>query len=236
MALLRSKQEDLPSTPMPRPSGRSVDSLIAPGMVLRGDCETEGVLRVEGRVTGNIRANGLTVSHGGEVEGDVTGPGGAPSRDTVMIEGRVQGSVRAPRVEVGRNGLVGAGMEVTEATVRGRVTGPIVAEHRLVLEETAVVDGDVTAKRLGLKEGGQVFGTIRIGERADTGPSPRPERPFPAEPEEETGEEETDQMSARLGGPAKQEELEAADPDETPASSDEVAEEEESEKIENRYH
>lgn len=217
MALLRTKQEDFPSAPSPRPSGRSVDSLIAPGMVLRGDCETEGVLRVEGRVTGNIRANGLTVSPGGEVEGDVTGPGGAPSRDTVMIEGRVHGSVRAPRVEVGRDGLVGAGMEVTEATVRGRVTGPIVAEQRLLLEETAVVDGDVTAKRLGLREGGQVFGTIRIGERAGTGSSAAPARPFPEEPEEPDEEEEPEakvDAGRPIGEPERDESQEMEEPEE----------------------
>ncbi|NIP83417.1 MAG: hypothetical protein GWM90_30995 [Gemmatimonadetes bacterium] len=154
------------TTPAPRSRGGAVDSLIAPGMVLRGDCETQGILRVDGHVTGDIRANGLTVGPEGEVEGDVMGPDGGPSRDTVVIEGRVKGSVRAPRVEVGRGGSVGAGLLVTEATVRGRVMGTIVAEKRLLLEETAVVDGDVTAKRLGLKEGGQVFGTIRIGERA----------------------------------------------------------------------
>ncbi len=43
------------------------------------------------------------------------------------------------------------------------------ARNRLVLEDTADVEGDVRARRLALKEGGQVNGTIWMGERAMKG-------------------------------------------------------------------
>jgi cytoskeletal protein CcmA (bactofilin family) len=147
-------------------SGGEVDSVIGAGMVLDGDCETSGSLRVDGHVKGNVRARRLTVAAAGRVEGDVSGPEGGTADGGVLIDGRVNGMVNAPRVEVGREGAVGGGMRVREAVVRGRVQGAIVTEHRLLLEATAVVEGDVTARRLGLAEGGQVFGTIRIGERA----------------------------------------------------------------------
>lgn len=154
---LRSKPSPPPERPAP-----GTDSLIAAGMVLNGDCRTEGALRVDGHVTGNVRARRVMVGPGGRVDGDVTGPD-SDGEQAVVIEGMVGGAVRAPRVEIGRGGAVGGGMEVKEAVVRGRVAGAIVTERRLMLEETAVVEGDVTAPRLGLKEGGQVFGTIRIG-------------------------------------------------------------------------
>jgi cytoskeletal protein CcmA (bactofilin family) len=124
---------------------------------------------VEGRVTGSIRAGRLTVATNGHVAGNITAPAGGSAENIVRIDGRVDGTVSAPVVEIGPGGSVGAGLRVRDAVVRGRVAGAIVTEHRLRLEETAVVEGDVTAQRLGLAEGGQVFGTIRIGARPDTG-------------------------------------------------------------------
>lgn len=168
MALRSSKKRSDEATPGPRQP--QVDSLISEGMVLRGDCETPGTLRVDGQVTGSVRASRLVVGPTGRVGGDVSGPNGAPAERDVIIEGRVEGTVRAPRVQVGEGGAVGGGMHVDEAVIRGRVSGGIASKERLLLEETAVVEGDVVARRLGLKEGGQVFGTIRIGDR----PAERP--------------------------------------------------------------
>lgn len=148
-----------PKAGTPAPQG----SIIARDTVLRGDCEVDGALRIDGHVTGNVRATRLIVGPDGRVDGDVTGPTGASDHAT-LIEGRVGGEVRARRVEVGVKGSVGSGLTAHEAVVRGHVKGPITTEHRLLLEETATVEGDVTARRLGLKEGGTVFGTIRIGE------------------------------------------------------------------------
>lgn len=142
-------------------------SLIAHGMVLDGDCESDGALRVDGHVTGNVRAVRLIIGPDGRVDGDVTGPAGDGSERATVIQGRVGGAVRARRVEVGANGSVGSGLTAHEAVVHGHVKGTIKTDHRLLLEKTATVEGDVTARRLGLKEGGQVFGTIRIGERRE---------------------------------------------------------------------
>lgn len=154
--------------------GPGEDSLIAAGMVLKGDCRTEGPLRVDGRVTGDVHASRLVVGPGGHVGGSVTGDGGGSADHTVVIEGRVDGAVSAPRVEIGKGGAVGGGMKVRDAVVRGRVAGGIRTEGRLLLEATAIVEGDVAAHRLGLTEGGQVFGTIRIGERPSGAPDTQP--------------------------------------------------------------
>jgi cytoskeletal protein CcmA (bactofilin family) len=51
--------------------------------------------------------------------------------------------------------------------VHGQVHGGILARQRLALEETAEVEGDVHARLLSLKEGGQVNGNINMGERAN---------------------------------------------------------------------
>jgi cytoskeletal protein CcmA (bactofilin family) len=172
---IRSDDVDRPSSEPGggRPAGPAGGSLIGAGMVLTGDCRTSGPLRVDGHVKGDVHASQLEIGPEGRVDGDVTG-GSDGGDQTVKIDGHVGGVVHAHRVEIGRDGAVGAGLRVTEALVRGRVSGPIHTEERLLLEETAVVDGDVTARRLGLKEGGQVFGTIRIGDRPPGGSRPGP--------------------------------------------------------------
>lgn len=169
MGLIRTKTTDTPAPVRTASTGRAtpegVDSLISTDMVLDGDCRTEGALRVDGHVKGDIQAGRLMVGEGGRVGGNVTGQTtGSDDRDTVIINGRVDGAVNAPRVQIGPGGAVGGGMAVKEAVIRGRVSGGIRTEGRLLLEETAIVEGDVVAGRLGLKEGGQVFGTIRIGD------------------------------------------------------------------------
>lgn len=169
MGLIRSKTTDQEQTGSPggtsgRGSGGGADSLISADMVLDGDCRTDGKLRIDGKVKGDVQAGRLMVGESGHIGGSVTGQKSGPDDDTVIINGRVDGAVNAPRVQVGPSGAVGGGMSVQEAVVRGRVAGGIRTEGRLLLEETAIVEGDVVAGRLGLKEGGQVFGTIRIGE------------------------------------------------------------------------
>lgn len=169
MGLIRSKttDRDQPASGVAsavRGGSGGADSLISADMVLDGDCRTDGKLRIDGQVKGDVQAGRLMVGESGRIGGSVTGQKSGPEDDSVIINGRVDGAVNAPRVQVGPAGAVGGGMSVQEAVIRGRVAGGIRTEGRLLLEETAIVEGDVVAGRLGLKEGGQVFGTIRIGE------------------------------------------------------------------------
>ncbi|MGD2152853.1 MAG: polymer-forming cytoskeletal protein [Gemmatimonadales bacterium] len=72
-----------------RESGDAAISLIAPGMNIVGDCETDGTIRVEGRVEGTIRAGkSVVVGRSGEVIGDIF------TQDAV-VSGRVSGNIAA---------------------------------------------------------------------------------------------------------------------------------------------
>jgi cytoskeletal protein CcmA (bactofilin family) len=72
-----------------------VISIIGPGMRITGDCDTDGAVRIEGTVQGNVRAGkAVVVGKEGVVEGDIF------TQDAV-ISGRVKGSVSAEsRLEV----------------------------------------------------------------------------------------------------------------------------------------
>lgn len=150
-----------------RPVVRGGDlTIIAQDMRIVGNCETAGSVRLDGSITGTVRAGSLDLTASGSVEGDVVSFTGGTGDEVFVVSGRVGGAVRAGRVEVRRGGSVVGGLVVREATIQGRVQGGILARDRLALEETAVVEGDVRARRLALKEGGQVNGNIRMGEEA----------------------------------------------------------------------
>lgn len=99
-----------------------VISIIGPGMRVIGDCDTEGAIRVEGVVEGNIRAGkAVVVGREGRVEGDII------TQDAV-VSGRVKGTIRAEsRLEV-------------QST--SRIEGEILA-NRMQLEEGALLNGTI---------------------------------------------------------------------------------------------
>ncbi len=78
-----------PMAKIERESGDAAISLIAPGMSIVGDCETDGTVRVEGRIEGTIRAGkSVVVGRSGEVIGDII------TQDAV-VSGRVSGNITA---------------------------------------------------------------------------------------------------------------------------------------------
>jgi cytoskeletal protein CcmA (bactofilin family) len=99
------------------------------------------------------------IGPGMRVVGDCTTEG------TLRIEGTVEGTVRAGKaVVLGKDGIVDGDIITQDAVIGGRLTGSIVADSRLELQATCVVDGKVQARRIKLEEGGKVNGTIQIGE------------------------------------------------------------------------
>jgi cytoskeletal protein CcmA (bactofilin family) len=140
--------------------------VIARDLRITGDLEATGEVRIEGKISGNVRANCLKLGASGIVEGDVLAPGRPEAAQVFVIRGRVDGSVEASQVEVKKGGSVLGGILADQATIHGKVRGGLVVRERLMLEDTAEVEGDVHARKLGLKEGGQVNGNIHMGDRA----------------------------------------------------------------------
>lgn len=137
-------------------------------MKVLGDCECEGELRIEGSVSGNVRAPRLHVAESGSVDGDLLPIKEGEGEGAFSVAGRVGGSVRGAEVEVRRGGTVVGPVTAERAVIHGHVGGGIVVHDRLSLEETAVVEGDIQARRLSIKEGGLIDGKIRM-----TQPAPR---------------------------------------------------------------
>jgi len=93
--------------------------------------------------------------------------GDCESDGTVRIEGAVEGKVKAAKaVVVGKDGVVRGDIDTQDAVIGGHVTGTVIAESRLELQATCVIDGEIRARRIKLDEGGKVNGQVQMGETA----------------------------------------------------------------------
>lgn len=91
--------------------------------------------------------------------------GDCETEGTLRIEGNVDGTVRTGKaVVVGKDGVVDGDITTQDAVIGGRVTGSIIAESRLELQATCVIEGQIQARRIKLEEGGKVNGMVQIGE------------------------------------------------------------------------
>jgi cytoskeletal protein CcmA (bactofilin family) len=97
-------------------------SIIASDMTIMGDLETEGVVRIEGRVKGTVRASSqVLVASGAVIEGDL-------HTQEAVIAGQVAGGIRATdRVELQGSAVVTGDIHTPRiAIVEGaKVTGEV---------------------------------------------------------------------------------------------------------------
>lgn len=97
-------------------------SIIARDMTVTGDMQTEGVVKVEGRVHGTIRATSqVIISPGATIEGDVF-------TNEAVIAGEIQGTIRAAeRVELQASALIRGDIYTPRISVLegGRVSGEV---------------------------------------------------------------------------------------------------------------
>ena len=91
--------------------------------------------------------------------------GDCETEGTLRIEGSVKGTVRAGKaVVIGKDGVVNGDVITQDAIIGGRVSGSVIAESRLELQATCVIEGEIKARRIKLDEGGRINGTILTGE------------------------------------------------------------------------
>jgi cytoskeletal protein CcmA (bactofilin family) len=147
MAIFSSGETD----PMPDNPGRSHGresglSIVAADLTVVGELRTEGVVKIDGTVEGNVRAaRQVLISKGGHVRGDVV-------TKEAIIGGRVAGSIQASeRVEV-----------QDAATVEGDIV-----TQRILVHEGGEVNGNV---RMGEPQAGATAPKSRSAE------SPRQDR------------------------------------------------------------
>lgn len=97
-------------------------SIIASDMTVIGDLETDGVVRIEGRVKGTVRVGTqVLVAQGAVIEGDL-------HTEEAVIAGRVSGAIHAKeRVELQASAMVAGDILTPRISIveGARVTGEV---------------------------------------------------------------------------------------------------------------
>ena len=129
-----------------------------------------GILRKTPTGNGDMAKEAAPAQQGRDNVISIIGPGMRVVGDcetdgTLRIEGTIEGTVRAGKaVVIGKDGVVTGDVATQDAIIGGRVKGAVVAESRLELQATCVIDGEIRARRIKLEEGGRVNGTVHTGE------------------------------------------------------------------------
>ncbi len=105
----------------------TVETLIGPRVVIRGDVNFSGGLYVEGKIIGKVIADDgvaavLTVAEQGVIEGEIHAP-------VAVIAGRLQGEVYASeRIELASNARVAGNIhyKVVEMAAGAMITGRLI--------------------------------------------------------------------------------------------------------------
>lgn len=135
---------DRGASPSPQ---EQVISIIGPGMRVVGNLDTDGTVRIEGTVQGDVRAGkAVVIGKEGKVQGDIF------TQDAV-ISGAISGTLRADsRLEV-------------QAT--SRIEGEVLA-GRMQLEEGAILNGTVQMGKEALSSPPASAGAAGTGPQAAT--------------------------------------------------------------------
>lgn len=124
MAIFSNNSSRAPGTAeLPVRRGESLTlSIVATGMRITGDLETDGVVKIEGHVKGSIRAGQqVLIAQGGIVEGDLF------TREAI-VGGEVHGLIRAEeRVEIQTTAVVQGDIMTRRIAILegGRVNGEV---------------------------------------------------------------------------------------------------------------
>ena len=98
------------------------ESVIGPSLIIKGDIQSSGTLRIDGVVEGTISADGsIIVAKGGTAKGGITA-------DSIVVGGAIEGNVIA--------------REKMELLPTGTLHGDaITVAHGLVIHEGAIFEG-----------------------------------------------------------------------------------------------
>lgn len=96
---------------------------------------------------------------------DATLEGRLTVRNSVRIDGSMRGELNSTEtVTIGPNGGVEGDISAADVVIGGKVNGRVICQGKVVLEETAVLTGDLRTVRLVVEEGALFNGLSEMGE------------------------------------------------------------------------
>ena len=108
---------------------KKLESFIGVNSIFKGEVKTEGTLRIDGTIDGNVNADWVVISEKASLKGDIVARG-------IIVDGRVEGNLKAE--------------EIVEIKSKGQVFGDISA-NKLSMLEGGIFNWRVSMERDGSK-------------------------------------------------------------------------------------
>jgi cytoskeletal protein CcmA (bactofilin family) len=108
---------------------KKLESFIGLNSIFKGEVKTEGTLRIDGTIDGNINADWVVISEKASLKGDIVAKG-------IIVSGRVEGNLKAE--------------EIVEIKSKGQVFGDI-SSNKLSMVEGGIFNGRVSMEGEGSK-------------------------------------------------------------------------------------
>jgi cytoskeletal protein CcmA (bactofilin family) len=88
--------------------------------------------------------------------------------EDLYIDGQVEGTIdpKGNRLTIGPHGRVKANVIASAVVVQGKLDGNVQASDRVDLKHSAVVTGDIVARRISIDEGAYFKGRVNIQKEA----------------------------------------------------------------------
>jgi cytoskeletal protein CcmA (bactofilin family) len=137
--------------------------------VLQGEVTYSGWLPVDGTVTGQLGANGGTLTvkqraRNGNKESTPELNGEIAFKDMLRVNGHIAGRVFSDKgtLIVDASARVDASIDVAVAMISGTVNGDVIGHQRVEVGPAAIVHGNISTRSLSLKPGAVFDGNCRI--------------------------------------------------------------------------
>jgi cytoskeletal protein CcmA (bactofilin family) len=125
----KTKQTQLPDI-----NQQEISTLIGDGFVLTGELTGASVIRIDGKVTGNVKTgNGIILGEKGIIIGDI-------ETTSAIIYGTVNGKVKASQLEIKKTGKVNGDIktETLEIEFGAQYNGNLEMKKLIQVEEKTV--------------------------------------------------------------------------------------------------
>lgn len=157
-----------PAIPLARPRRENNSSNFQARIpVIMGEASFRGSMPVDGIISGQLGANGSSLSirqrpNGGSSEPELTGE--IQFKDMLRINGHIAGKVTSQKgtLIVDGSALVDGDIAVGAIVISGKVNGDVIAHERVELGPAAVINGNISTRILTMKPGAIFQGDCRM--------------------------------------------------------------------------
>ena len=131
-------------------------SIITSDTVISGDVNSNSAIKVYGEVKGKVTSTKVVDIYG-KVVGDISG-------ETVnLIKGKINGNIQSKsKVKIDKDVILIGDVKAVDLEASGKIKGTIEVDNLVVLENTTVCEGSITAALINIKTGAKIKGPITV--------------------------------------------------------------------------